>query len=248
MKKFLKQKFSKRLLNLLNFRRNRKLGAYKGVDQRSTSLSLGRWSSGPNDRLDKSFLLSFACGGVNQQGVNVGSATSGLTLNDPLRFGSKIQNAKASELISSLVSVPPRRVAVEIRRISTQDKEKGFAGGNLVAARLKKKKFALRSFLHSAICKFPRKYIFDILGEERPRKYYTIPYRLSFSGFICNKILKGYYVNLSHKVLFALHKKIKVRAKKSDKLAETFDLKTGPGARSLTLPQKKKKKLLKISY
>ncbi len=239
MKKFLKHKFSKRLLNLLNFRRNGFLRNPKRLGQDSTTTSFTniiRPFTRGGDFQDKSLAVGLAR--LNQ--VTTGSSSTSVpNINEQLRLNTGT-GAKASDLISSMFSLPPRRFEIEVSNASISDKLRGNSNDNLIVAILKKKKFALRSFLYSAVCKFPRKSIFDTLGEERPRKYFTIPYRLSFSGFICNKTLKGYYNNLSHKVLFSLHKKIKIRAKKSDKLAEPFDLKTGPGARLLTLPQQKK--------
>jgi ribosomal protein S4 len=239
MKKFLKQKFSKRLLNLLNFRRNRRPLTFKSLGQVSTPFSLVRLSEQRGDDLqDKSFFV-FPIG-KNQQNVN--QLNTDQSFNDPLLFSS-IDHSKTKDFISSLVSVPQTQVDMDIRLISSSFKSKGVDGDandNIIIATLKKKKFALRSFLYSAVCKFPRKFVLGDLDDVRPRKYFTIPYRLSFSGFICNKVLTGYYNNLSHKVLFALHKKIKIRAKKSDKLSDPFDSKTGSNSRRLTLPQKKK--------
>ena len=65
----------------------------------------------------------------------------------------------------------------------------------------KKNKYQLNSYLFKLICKLPRKYISNFLGKEILRKYSTIPLKLSITRFILNKILKGYYQNLSHKAL-----------------------------------------------
>jgi len=244
MKKFLKQKFSKRLLNLLNFRRNRRplSRSDKPFGQASTPLPLVRLSrQGGDEPQDKSFFV-FPIG-KNQQNVN--QLDTDHSSNDPLAplLFPSIDHSKTKDLISSFLS-PQTQVDMDLRLISPSSRsDRGVddnADGGVATATLRKKKFALRSFLYSAVCKFPRKFVLGDLDDIRSRKYFTIPYRLSLSGFVCNKVLTGYYNNLSHKVLFALHKKIKIRAKKSDKLSDPSDSKTESNFRRLTLPQRKK--------
>ncbi len=55
-------------------------------------------------------------------------------------------------------------------------------------------------------------------------RFYTIPYRLSLSRFIGNKILRSYYTNLNKRNLLNLRKKILIQAKRfsSDRFTQTL--------------------------
>ena len=66
------------------------------------------------------------------------------------------------------------------------------------------------------LCQFSRGRVNSLLGQEILFRYYTIPYRLSLSRFIGNKVLRSYYTNLSKKSLLTLRKQISLKAKRSN--------------------------------
>lgn len=82
--------------------------------------------------------------------------------------------------------------------------------------KLNKKKYKLNSFLFNMLCQFSRGRVNTLLGQEILFRYYTIPYRLSLSRFIGNKVLRSYYINLSKKTFLSLRKSISLKAKRSN--------------------------------
>jgi len=56
-----------------------------------------------------------------------------------------------------------------------------------------KKKGGVLSYLFMVTCRFPRKYVYQYLGRETFRRYYTMPFRLSMSRFVSYLTFKGYY-------------------------------------------------------
>lgn len=79
-----------------------------------------------------------------------------------------------------------------------------------------KKKYKINSFLFNMLCQYSRGRIKTTLGKEFFSRYYTVPYRLSLSRFISNKVLRSFYQNLSKKNLRNLRKKITLKAKRSN--------------------------------
>lgn len=74
-----------------------------------------------------------------------------------------------------------------------------------------KKKYKIQSYLFNVIFKFPRKYVYRFLGKDILRRYYTMPFRPSLSRFISTKVLRSYYCggrkNLGRKALLGLCQK-----------------------------------------
>jgi hypothetical protein len=81
--------------------------------------------------------------------------------------------------------------------------ETGFGGGReataSVAATARKTKYSINSYLLNVVSKFPRRYAYHFLGKEKFRKYCTMPFRLSMSRFLANKLAKSYYTGISAK-------------------------------------------------
>lgn len=69
------------------------------------------------------------------------------------------------------------------------------------AATAKKIKYSINSYLLNVVSKFPRKYAYHFLGKEKLRKYYTMPFRLSMSRFLANRLARSYYMCISAKAL-----------------------------------------------
>jgi hypothetical protein len=59
--------------------------------------------------------------------------------------------------------------------------------------RSKKKYRTTASYLHDVLCQVPRRYTYNAGGKQRLLKYFTLPFRLSMTRFMSNKIIKGYY-------------------------------------------------------
>lgn len=70
-----------------------------------------------------------------------------------------------------------------------------------VVATAKKIKYSINSYLLNVVSKFPRKYAYHFLGKEKLRKYYTMPFRLSMSRFLANRLARSYYMCISAKAL-----------------------------------------------
>ena len=81
--------------------------------------------------------------------------------------------------------------------------------------KINKKKYKLNSFLFNILCQFSKSRLSSFLGHEILFRYFTIPYRLSLSRFIGNKVLRSYYKNLDKSGLLRLHKKLSIKAKRS---------------------------------
>lgn len=77
---------------------------------------------------------------------------------------------------------------------------------------IKKKKYKLNSYLFNILCKYPRYKNNILFNKNIIIQNNTIPYRLSLSRFIGNKIIYSYYNNLTN--LLNLHKKIFIKIKK----------------------------------
>lgn len=80
--------------------------------------------------------------------------------------------------------------------------------GNFPIGKLTRKKYNINSYLYQVILRLSRKYDYYFLGKEIFRQYYTSPFRVDMTRFIMNKILRGYYKNLSYKALLNIRKKI----------------------------------------
>lgn len=68
-------------------------------------------------------------------------------------------------------------------------------------ATAKKIKYSINSYLLNAVGRLPRKYAYHFLGKEKLRKYYTMPFRLSMSRFLANRLTRSYYMCISAKAL-----------------------------------------------
>jgi ribosomal protein S4 len=78
-----------------------------------------------------------------------------------------------------------------------------------------KKKYKINSFLFNILCQFSRNRTHSILGHDILLRFYTIPYRLSLSHFIGNKLLHSYYTNVNKTHFLSLRKKFLLQAKRS---------------------------------
>jgi hypothetical protein len=79
--------------------------------------------------------------------------------------------------------------------------------------KLNRKKYKINSFLFNILCQYSKNKIHNILGYDFIFKYKTIPYRLSLSYFLSNKILSSYYLNINKSNFINLYKKINKQTK-----------------------------------
>lgn len=85
-----------------------------------------------------------------------------------------------------------------------------FCLGDKTKTNITKKKGGVLSYLFTVICRFPRKYVYWLLGRGTFRRYYTMPLRLSMSRFVSYLTFKGYY---GPKCAQVLRRILRVRSK-----------------------------------
>jgi hypothetical protein len=110
-----------------------------------------------------------------------------------------------------------------------------------------KKKYRTSSFLFNVLCQFSRSRLKYILGKEILSRYYTIPYRLSLSRFIGNKVSRSFYRNLNKKTLLRLCNKIIQRAKRSRDLTFSHSPSSAPREEDLHVSRKEISKNIILS-
>lgn len=185
-----KYKKAKRLLNLLKYRRHKKIR--ESIFNSRKKLSALR--AGYNRLKHKFFLkkekLSF---------YEIEPLWSSLVQN---RWSPQPSDGLRAQSASDPLRTP--------KPASTEESQGGGAAKSMPTATallVAKKKYKIHSYLFNVICKFPRKYVYHSFGKEILRKYYTMPFRLNISRFISNKVSRGYYRSLSHKALLNLCQK-----------------------------------------
>lgn len=178
-----KYKTAKRLLNLLKYRRHKKIReSIFHSRKKLVSLRAGYNRIKHKYFLKKEKLGFFDVAGFSASGPRGGPPTAP-TPRDPVSSGGR-----------GLYETPAG--AHQERGGYLRDKIK-----------LAKKKYKIHSYLSNVICKSPRKYVYHFFGKDILRKYYTMPFRLNISRFISNKVLRSYYRTLSHKALLNLCQK-----------------------------------------
>ncbi len=174
-------KKAKRLLNLLKYRRHKKIRE-SIFNSRKKLASL---RAGYNRLKHKYFLKKEKLGFYDIE---------------PL-WSSLVQNRWSPQLFDGLQSE-----SLDLLKLTSKE-ESQEAVKSITALLVAKKKYKIHSYLFNVICKFPGKYVYHFFGKDILRKYYTMPFRFNISRFISNKVLKGYYRNLSHKALLNLCQK-----------------------------------------
>lgn len=262
MKDFIKQKFYGRLLSFLKFKRHKAIKA-------SIASSKKKIWNGPRDsgaiaqkrqtqpsyflkRLDsyvvskfvtkpgKPVLHSSSCGPV--QDLNHIQQADSLTVRS-----TRGRAARHDTPFLVPESIDSRTKLSQVEHVDTN------------VFLLTKKRYKLYSVLFNLICKWPSRkqgnYIKSIQGqkgaraiEAHARKYYTIPYRLSLSRFISNKILNKCGLCPRSKVLLKLRKKLLIRAKRCGKSFSSFSLKLAIRANGATVHSGKQKKELARNF
>lgn len=212
MKQFVKQKFYGKLLQLLKFKRHKKIRTF-------ISFSKKKLEFNPNIHFNykKNEYFVKSLGPVYKTPLN--SLTNHLhtftndlvtphqlstTQNNITKNGSINTNTNSNSNSNFFFQMKQQNTHIQDNsnlRISWQT--------------LIKKKYKLNSFLFNLLCQYSRGRLKSILGKEYFSWYYTIPYKLSLSRFIGNKVLRSFYQNLSKKTLLNLHKKITIKAKRS---------------------------------
>ena len=239
MKDFIKQKFYGRLLSFLKFKRHKKIRTLISSSKKRMccyrdAIAPQKRQTQPSyflKRLDSYVASKFVTKPVphssNPASCHVNKA--GVTTKHPETAGAGYASARPTQVFQRTANVSfliPGPAYVGNRPEDTNE------------FLLTKKKYKLYSVLFNIICKWPGRrpgsYIKSIQGQKgarwpqegaSARKYYTIPYRLSLSRFIGNKILHKCGLCPRSKVLLKLRKKLLIRAKRCGKSLSSFSLK-----------------------
>lgn len=203
MKQFLKHKFYGKLLNFLKYKRYKKIRTFISFSKKKIDYNSNINYNVKNRQyfLKKGDLDSFLFDSFNN-----GLSGSNNVLQKKDSFINFDNSAIGNESI--------------LQNILSEDKQKQdnlpFLEKDSNLYKINKKKYKLNSFLFNMLCQFSRGRVNSLLGQEILFRYYTIPYRLSLSRFIGNKVLRSYYKNLSKKSLLNLRKQISLKAKRAN--------------------------------
>merc|ERR1712048_790700 len=72
-------------------------------------------------------------------------------------------------------------------------------------------KISLNTWVSATIQKIPRFYTYKSFGKEKLTKYKTLPFKLSMSRFLANKIFRNFYNYIGKKRLLRIHKKVETK-------------------------------------
>lgn len=202
MKHILKHKFYGKLLNFLKYKRYKKVRTFLSFSKKKIDFNSHINYNVKNRQyfLKKGDLDSFLFDSF--------PANSSSSFDVPST--SQVTHSFKQPLVNDSISQHlPFRDRSKQDTLFFNEKESG-------SFKLNKKKYKLNSFLFNMLCQFSRGRVNSLLGQEILFRYYTIPYRLSLSRFIGNKVLRSYYTNLSKKTFLSLRKRISLKAKRSN--------------------------------
>jgi hypothetical protein len=194
MKDFLKHKFSRKLFNLLRFKRHCRLRS-------SISFTKKKMAIGP---------------------VIVYKQHSRLFFLKHLDFSSFFFEPFLSSsltLSSSSPSLPFVSPSVDLPSSSSSFSSRQPFLLSSGPQRLEKKKYLINSFLFNSLCHFSRKRSVRFLDTDVLRTYFTLPYRLSLTRFLTYRILFRYCSSSSLRFFSSLRKHLFSRAFRSSFLS-----------------------------
>lgn len=208
MKQFVKQKFYGKLLRLLKFKRHKKIRTFISFNKKKLEVNPGiHFNYKKNEYFIKN-IDTFYKKPMNLVNSETNSKTS--------------LNSKEDVLLNS--DEFKSNFFLKMKQQNKNHQENSNSRNSW--QKLIKKKYKLNSFLFNLLCQYSRGRLKTILGKEFLSWYYTIPYKLSLSRFIGNKVLRSYYQNVSKKTLLNLHKKITKKAKRSHNLNVNYKSKS----------------------
>jgi hypothetical protein len=239
MKQIFKQKFYGKLVSFLKYKRNKKIRTFISFSKKKIDFNIG---IGRNPK-KRSFQQTPLKGRFSLKKVNFFDfipltqfADNSDKIGSPvLPSGGDMQK----DVIKGTLPVVPDILSASGKLVNKRERSEANVGLSLGIERTRetniennemlkanlgksykvlKKKYKLNSFLFNILCQYTRNRGGSFLGKDIIFRYNTIPYRLSLSRFIGNKILHSYYKNLNKKSFLTLRKKIFLNAKRSKQI------------------------------
>ena len=205
MKHFVKQKFYGKLLSFLKFKRHKKVRSFISFSKKKLDFNT-RINYNSQKRV---FFLKKLDPLYNTLPVDINLKIKDQKINKPNIKSNFLLKLKHQNLnIKKITSLNNKNIQ--------QDNLKTLMNTNENTQQLLKKKYKLNSFLFNMLCHYSRGRLKIVNGKEFFTWYYTVPYRLSLSRFIGNKVLRSFYQNLNKKTLLNLRKKITIKAKRAN--------------------------------